>query len=88
MTAGETAGACIAAAVGICLIASWAFDLWHRPRTIRRFQQTARHAARPEAHVRADLVAGKEAAEDLAACIAIWDLTHHDTPHQRTEEDR
>jgi hypothetical protein len=82
MSPGDTALACIAAAVGLCCIAPAAFDAWHRPRTHRRFQQTAQQAA-------AD-VAATRAARDLATCKAIWHTTPHDIPHptRRTEEDQ
>ncbi|MFK0045471.1 hypothetical protein ACIQU4_15360 [Streptomyces sp. NPDC090741] len=98
MTAGETAIACIGAAGLLALAAlaaSWAFDRWHKPRTTRRFQRTARQAARTEATVANDVAAAKkdrlkQAADDLADCLAIWDATQHDIPHQtrRTEEDQ
>lgn len=60
-----------------------------------RFQQTAADAARTEATVAEDVAARKaarqqEATDDLTACLAIWNITPHDIPHQtrRTEEDQ
>lgn len=96
MSADETVWACIAAAVGLCLIATYGWDAWHRPRTIRRFQASAKKAARTEVTVAEDVAAAKtareqhEAADDMATCLAIWDITPHDIPHQtrRTEEDQ
>ncbi|MFD8144763.1 hypothetical protein [Streptomyces sp. NPDC059708] len=95
MTAGETAGACIAAAVGILCIAPAAFDRWHRPRTIRRFQRTARQAARTEADIRRDVAAGKARQAQIQARYderfeQIVARYQADIPHQtrRTEEDQ
>lgn len=95
MTANETAGACIAAAVGLLCIASAAFDRWHRPRTIRRFQRTARQAARTEADVRRDIAEAKARQAQIQAryderfeqIIARYQA---DIPHQTrlTEDDQ
>ncbi|MEW2415344.1 hypothetical protein AB0953_16735 [Streptomyces sp. NPDC046866] len=93
MTASETVFACLAVAVGLLVVATHGWDAWHRPRTRRRFQRTARQAARTRADVLRDLAAAKterariQAAADLADCIAIWDATPHDIPHQRSKED-
>lgn len=46
MTPGEMVAACIAGAIVLSWIAFAAFDAWHRPRIWRRFQATAREAAR------------------------------------------
>ncbi|MER6778418.1 MULTISPECIES: hypothetical protein [unclassified Streptomyces] len=46
MTAWEAVGACIAAAILLLLAATKGWDRWHKPRTDRRFQRTARQAAR------------------------------------------
>lgn len=96
MNASETVWACIGIATGVLLIATYGWDAWHKGRTDRRFQQTAKQAARTETDVLRDLAAAKtqreriQAAADLADCIAIWNTTQHDIPHQtrRTEEDR
>lgn len=97
MSAGETVWACIGAAVGLCLIATYGWDAWHRPHTIRRFQATARAAARrTEVDVQADLAAARTA-RNLVEQHA-FDLTFTQIitaefptiPHQtrRTEEDQ
>ncbi|WP_405531583.1 hypothetical protein OG592_27270 [Streptomyces avidinii] len=96
MNASETVWACLGVATGLLLIATYGWDAWHKGRTDRRFQRTARQAARTETTVAEDVAAEKrrrqqvEAAEDLSACLAIWNTTPHDIPHQtrRTEEDR
>lgn len=91
MTAGETAGACIATAIGLYLIGTWALDLHIRRSNRRRWNHTTRQAARAprtEAEVQRDLDAAKAArrqvqsALDLAECRAIWTATQHDIPHQ------
>lgn len=61
MSPAETAGACVITAVALIWLAFIAFDLWHQPRTTRRFQATARAAARNEDDVQADLAAAREA---------------------------
>lgn len=92
MNAYDTVWACTGIAVGLCLIATYGWDAWHKNRTTRRFQRSARQAARgprTEAEVRDDLDKAR-AALDLAECLAIWNATQHDIPHQirRTEEDQ
>lgn len=90
MTAGEMAGACIAAAILLLAAATHGWDRWHKRRTDRRFQQTARTDATVAEDVAATKAARRqqEAADDLTTCLAIWDTTPHDTPHQtrRTED--
>lgn len=99
MSPGETVGACIATAAGLYLIATYGWDAWHKRRTHRRFQATAKQAARAprtKATVAEDVANKKaareqtEAAADLTTCLAILDITPHDIPHQarRTEEDQ
>jgi len=46
MSGGETAIACIGVAAGLCLIATYGFDAWHKHRTRRRFQRRAAEVAR------------------------------------------
>lgn len=97
MNASETVWACIAVAIGLLVVATTGFDRWHKPRTRRRFQRSARQAARTRADVLRDLAAAKaerdqlqkavDRAADLATCIAIWDTTPHDIPHQRSKEE-
>lgn len=94
MSAGGMVGACLAATVVIILVASWALNLRTRTRDRRCFQRTAKQAARTETTVAEDVATKKasrnqnEAAEDMATCLAIWDITPHDIPHQtrRTED--
>ncbi|MFE2850631.1 hypothetical protein ACFXJO_05785 [Streptomyces lavendulae] len=98
MTAHEMAGVCIAAAVGLLFIAPAAFDRWHKPRSARRFQQTARKAARAprtEADVRRDLAAAKARQARIQArfdkkFVQIVAGYQADIPHQtrRTEDDQ
>ncbi|MGW3321088.1 hypothetical protein [Streptomyces virginiae] len=99
MTASETVWVCIGAAAGLLLIATYGWDAWHKGHTDRRFQRTAKRAAcepRTEAEVQRDLDAAKadrrqvQSVLDLTDCIAIWNITPHDIPHQirRTEEDQ
>jgi hypothetical protein len=92
MSPGDTAIACIYAAVELCFIAPAAFDAWHRPRTIRRFQRTARQAARTEATV-AEHAASHRRQREIAL-LEAWLATpchpRNTIPHQtrRTEEDQ
>lgn len=96
MTPHETAGACIAVAIGLLLIAPAAFDRWHKPRTDRRFQRTARQAARTprsEATVRRDLAKAR-AARERAERQAFNRIIDREFPKgipaqtRRTEEDQ
>ena len=100
MSADEMVGACLAAAVGLLVIATHGWDAWHKRRArheedleLDRWQQTAADAARrDESDVKADLAKAR-AALDLTTCLAIWNVTPHDIPHQtrktrRTEEDQ
>ncbi|MFJ7269366.1 hypothetical protein ACIQV3_22440 [Streptomyces sp. NPDC099050] len=99
MSPWETVGACIATAVGLYLIATYGWDAWHKRRPDRRFQATAKQAARAprdEDAVRRDRAKAK-AARDLVEQQA-FDLTFTQIiaaefptiPHQtrRTEEDQ
>lgn len=99
MTAGETVGACIATAIGLYLVGSWALGIRIRRSNRRRWKHTTRQAARAprtEAEVQHDLDAAKAArrqiqrALDLAECEAIWGATQHGIPHQtrRTEDNQ
>ncbi|MEW1803260.1 hypothetical protein ACIGO7_35595 [Streptomyces virginiae] len=82
-------------AIGALLILASSY----RPRSQRRFQATARAAARAPrtaAEVQRDLDAAKadrqqvQAALDLGECLAIWNATTHNIPHQtrRTEDNQ
>ncbi|MGW6872856.1 hypothetical protein ACWGHA_11035 [Streptomyces xanthophaeus] len=85
-------------AVALIWLAFIAFDLWHKPRTTRRFQATARAAARrTEADIRADLAAAREArrlVEQQAFDIEFHKIIADEYPQQipqqtrRTEEDQ
>jgi predicted RNA-binding Zn ribbon-like protein len=90
MSPGDTAIACIAATVGLACLAPAAYDAWHRPRTIRRFQYTARQAARTEATVAEDAASHRRQRE--IALLEAWLQTPYRCriPHQnrRTEEDQ
>jgi hypothetical protein len=92
MSPADTALTCIAAAVGLGCIAPAAFDAWHRPRTIRHFQATARQAARTEATVAEDAASHRRQRE--IALLEAWLATpchpRNTIPHQtrRTEEDQ
>ncbi|MCY0916979.1 hypothetical protein OS965_02160 [Streptomyces sp. H27-G5] len=99
MSPGETAGACVITAVAVVWLGFIAFDLWHKPRTTRRFQATARAAAtwRTEADVQADLATAREArrlveqhAFDVAFHKIITVEYAPQIPQQtrRTEEDQ
>ncbi|MCY0959932.1 hypothetical protein [Streptomyces sp. H27-H5] len=99
MSPAETAGACVITAVALIWLGFIAFDLWHKPRTTRRFQATARAAAtwRTEDDVRADLAAAREArrlVEQHAFDVAFQKIIAAEyapqIPHQnrRTEEDQ
>lgn len=85
----------VVAAVAALLITAGSYQ----PRHHRRFQASARAAARAPrtaAQVQRDLDAAKadrqqvQAALDLAECLAIWNATQHDIPHQtrRTEDNQ
>lgn len=95
MTPWEIVGACITGAVGLIWLSFSVLDWRIRRRTDRRFQTTATQAARAprdEDDLRRDLAKAR-AALDLTSCLAIWDITPHDIPHQtrgprRTEEDK
>lgn len=92
MSPADTALACIAATVGLACIAPAAFDAWHRPRTIRRFQATARQAARTEATV-AEHAASRRRQREIAlleAWLATPGHPRNTIPHQtrRTEEEQ
>ncbi|MFD5508963.1 hypothetical protein ACFWIB_14470 [Streptomyces sp. NPDC127051] len=54
MTAWEAVGACIAVAILLLAAATKGWDRWHKPRTTRRFQRTARKAARADGELTAD----------------------------------
>lgn len=92
MSAGFLLGWCI---LSVTLAGAWSLYrlcTGQPPPDGRRFQRTAAEAARSrrtEADVRRDLDKAR-AALDLADCLAIWDATQHDIPHQtrRTEEDQ
>lgn len=85
MTATQVASAYIATVVALWWLASWALDRWHRPRTTRRFQQSARQAAR-------DVASHRRQRE--IALLEAWLVTPYRSrnaiPHQtrRTEEDQ
>lgn len=90
MSAGETATACIGAAAGLLLIATYGWDAWHKRRTRTRFQRTARQAART-GQVTADVDGTRrlrEIAQLYAMCPDITRIT--DIPHQtrRTEDNQ
>ncbi|WP_327307948.1 hypothetical protein OG730_34750 [Streptomyces sp. NBC_01298] len=92
MSPGDWVWACIGTASGLIFLSSYGWDVWHKRHTDRRFQATAKQAARAprdEDAVRTDLAKAR-AALDLTTCLAIWDITPHDIPHQtrRTEEDQ
>lgn len=86
-------GATLAVTVGLIWLASKALDWRIKRRTRRRFQRTARQAARNEADVLRDIAAARtardrlQAAADLDTCLAIWNTTPHNIPHQRRKED-
>lgn len=91
MNASETVWACIAVAIGLLVVATTGFNRWHKPRTDRRFQRTARKAARTEADVRNDIAAVKARQAQIQARFdeqfeQIIAGYPHDIPHQRTEE--
>lgn len=93
MTAGETAIACIGAAGLLslaALAASWAFDRWHKPRTTRRFQRTAKQAARTEATVAEDAASRRKQRE--VALLEAWLQTpchpRNTIPHQTRRSPR
>lgn len=92
MSADDWVWACIAAAVGLLLVAPAAFDVWHKRRTRRRFQATARAAARSEATVAEDVADRRKQRE--VALLESWLQTpchpRNTIPHQtrRTEEDQ
>jgi len=92
MSAGDTALACIGVAVGLGCIAPAAFDAWHKPRTRRRFQQSARQAARTEATVAEDAANRRRQRE--IALLEAWLQTpcraRNTIPHQtrRTEDNQ
>ncbi|MFF5703457.1 hypothetical protein ACFY7H_13250 [Streptomyces sp. NPDC012794] len=83
----DTVWLCCTLAAGLLL--AWA---WHG--ACREDRRRWEHSTRTKDDVRTDLAAARaardrlQAAADLADCIAIWDLTHHDIPQQRTEEDQ
>lgn len=90
MSAGETAIACIATAIGLGLIATYGWDAWHK--RYGRFQRTARQAARAK-QVAADVAKAKadREAEQQAADQAFDQIIAREfpaIPHQtrRTEE--
>ncbi|MEU8839988.1 hypothetical protein AB0D97_12775 [Streptomyces roseus] len=95
MNASETVWACIAVAIGILVAVTTGFDRWHKPRTDRRFQKTAKQAARTEATVAEDAADRRKQRE--VALLEAWLHTpchpRNTIPHQtrrspRTEEDR
>ncbi|MER7507022.1 hypothetical protein ABTX82_01535 [Streptomyces lavendulae] len=92
MTAANTVWACIAVALGILVAATTGFDRWHKPRTTRRFQATARQAARTEADVAEDAADRRKQREValLEAWLQIPCHPRNTIPHQtrRTEEDQ
>lgn len=96
MSAGDWVWACIATGAGLMFLASYGWDAWHKHRTDRRFQDSAKQAARAprdEDDVRRDLAKAKAAREQLAFDIAFAKITATQfptIPHQtrRTEEDQ
>lgn len=86
MNASETVWACIAVAIGILVAATTGFDRWHKPRTDRRFQRTAKQAARTEGELTPDEA---QAFDQIIAAEFPTD-TQIDIPHQtrRTEENQ
>lgn len=100
MSAVDWVWACIAGAVGLLLIATYGWDAWHKPRTTRRFQASAKEAAR---HTEADVQRDRAAARTTRNAVEqhAFDLTFTQIiaaefptiPHQtrkarRTEEDQ
>jgi hypothetical protein len=90
----ETAiGATLAVTIGLIWLASKALDRHIKRRTRRRFQTTARQAARTKADVLRGIAAAKtardqiQATADLETCLAIWHSTPHDIPNPRSKED-
>lgn len=92
------AGAVTLTVIVVAILAAYRILCWLLDRHIRarreenleldRWQQTAADAVRrDEDDVRRDLAKAK-AALDLTTCLAIWDITPHDIPHQtrRTED--
>lgn len=103
MSADDWVWACIAGAVAILLLTPAAFDIWHKRRTRRRFQASAKEAARhTEADVAEDVATTKairqdeQAAKDLAELYKIWpdpprgksQIPHQTRKAPRTEEDQ
>jgi hypothetical protein len=93
VTASEAVWACIAVAVGLLVIATRGWDLWHKRRTRRRFQQAARTRGRVAADVAAwralrdaepaiDTEPGDPYSDDRITAELIF------IPHQRTEDHR
>jgi len=94
------AGAATVTAICLAVLAAYRILCWLLDRNIRarrdenreldQWQQTAADAARrSEADVQADLAKAR-AALDLTTCLAIWQATQHDIPHQtrRTEDNQ
>ena len=90
MTANETACLCIFAAVALLAAAAVGYDRWHKPRTDRRFQKTARQAARTETTVAEDAAAHRERRETalLEAWLQIPYHPRNTIPHQTRGEDQ
>ncbi|MFG2412334.1 hypothetical protein [Streptomyces goshikiensis] len=90
MSASQVAGACITTVVALYFLGSCALDIRNRRRTRRRFQRTARDAARAAQTLR-DAAAtrrAREIAQLYAMCPDVTRITQ--IPHQirRTEEDQ
>lgn len=91
MSPAEAAAATVAV-ITVGVIALYRFLCWQLDRHIRTRQQERAELARWQdraAQAAADLDAARSA-RDLKTCLAIWNTTPHDIPHQtrRTEEDQ
>ncbi|MET9467399.1 hypothetical protein ABZY44_21850 [Streptomyces sp. NPDC006544] len=93
MSAWATVGSCLAGAVSLLLAATYGWDAWHKPRTTRRFQASARAAVR---HTEADVAedaAGRRKQREVALLEAWLRTPCHPrntipTQTRRTEEDQ
>lgn len=84
------------ALAAVCALTVTGITYWTRSADSREYRGAWGESTRTEDDVRADVTAAKadrdqlQAADDLTACLAIWDATQHDIPHQtrRTEDNQ
>ncbi|MFI8499410.1 hypothetical protein ACIGFK_13075 [Streptomyces sp. NPDC085524] len=86
------AGSVTVTVICVAVIAAYRILCWRLDRHIRARRQQRLDLAAWQSHAAqaARDVDAARAARDLAECIAIWNATQHDIPHQtrRTEEDQ